>query len=202
MPRADAEFWTKRLKDTTPHEREPERCAIGASTPFVFWSITTPLPHSGHYGRWEWFVDPERARGFLRHVLLPSLAGEWLLRGRWENDDPSVFLSVEEVVRRASQDADWEPDDLALFQSLARSLDRASTVVGLRRVAARFNARFARTPTFDLQLHVFKGPADALTWLAARRDDGEEDWEEARAALAKLPRGQAALLEVFENDEM
>jgi len=183
---------------------------ITSRTPFIFSSLTAPLPAAAYFGGWQWFEGVRTLAGYHLHALLPRMFEIWLDRDRWD-EETDLPIPARDLLDRAER-AGTFPDDLPLMRELIAEseglLDLAAIEMldGLKRVASRFNDRWASTATWDLRIEVYADPMEAGEALHER--GGEEgaqarrDWLDVCSRVDQDPAARETVTTRFlESDE-
>ena len=117
------EYWKHKFPTT---ERSVLRTdTIISRTLFVYFEVC-PLvaPNMACFGCWQWFSDARTLAGYLRHVLIPDMLGDWLARNDWDNDPNSLIPSEELFERSVRAELDNKYlEDLPLIRGLLDRID-------------------------------------------------------------------------------
>lgn len=172
------QYWRSRVPEL-PDFSIMRSGTLSASTPLIFTAVTAPLPCGSYVAAWEWFDSMEHASSYVHHILLRQLFETWLCRAEWD-DSCNELITVDELLHRAEK-AEAFVEDLPLMRQLEQVAHSANTrackdAIGLLQgMAERFNRRWRSTPSWNLELRIYKDPVQAGEALWQQRKSLQHD---------------------------
>lgn len=194
-------------------DSEPLRSgSLSPGTCFIRVSTTSPLPAASHWETWEWTDRADELVGYTANVVLPDLIATWFFE-QSEGDR----LQSREYLRLARQhgllvgDIPVVEDALDMLEAIDPAGSREETLQQLSRVSRVWNARFARTGTWDLSFDIFPDLESAATAFWDRYYEEhppeingavilKQDWLSWCRDVAVNPEAHALLVEAFSQD--
>ena len=185
-------YWKEKTKGEIRLDSPFDFEALSSDSIFLWTEMSAPMPCGSTGGDWAHCTDPTAAIGFLRHVVLPTFFGIWLVRDDWDAE-PNRLIPAEDLLKKAanSQSCEYKDDIVTMRQIIARLDDydpnsNRGMIRVLRQVEELFNRRWERTPTWWFRIDIFESPSAVGEALLRRIDDeDDEDAIEDRLGMSK-----------------
>ncbi len=196
------------FKESEPMRRE----SLSPDTCFIRVSTTSPLPMAAHWETWEWTDEADELLGYTANVVLPDLIATWFFEQSEGDRLPSrEYLSLARKHGSLVRDIPVVEDALAILDAIDPAGPSEQILVGLDRVASVWNARFARTGTWDLSFEVLPDLEAAAATFWDRYYENyppemngktltKQDWMDLCRDVTGDPHAHNFLVESFSQD--
>lgn len=196
------------FKESEPMREE----SLTPNTCFIRVSTTSPLPAAAHWETWEWTDDATALLGYTANVVLPDLIATWFFEQSDGERVPSrEYLSLARKNGSLVRDIPVVEDVLGALETIDPTGRADEILAGLARVSSAWNARFARTGTWDLSFGIFPDLKTAASAFWDRYYENyppemngttlaKNDWMELCQGVVDNPDAQSFLIESFSQD--
>jgi len=178
-------YWNK-FMSKEGHDWNPfQGRRVTEDSVFIYAETTAPLPCCATSGAWFAYPGIKEAIAHLQFVLLPNNFAIWLGREGWGEN--GSWADTETILADArAQDCPYAADIplmariACLVTEAAKVEDAPTAMKSVEKALRLFNGRWGHTPTWDLQLKLFKTVASVSKDIAKRNNCADIDPQEFR----------------------